>query len=110
METDPATWNDAIVEERVYRRLLGRFRLWRGHGLVDSIRGVRIEQRRGLVASWMCMLADHELCERLLLLDVEEFAREACRECGLPDATICWIREDPITRVRVAFSDQPFDA
>jgi len=105
-----ASWSEMIVEECVYQRLLDRFRFWRSQGVVSSIRAVRFEQRRGLVASWMCLLAPHELSERLLLRDVQAFARESCRECGLPDATIWWIRADAVIHVRVAFSEQPFDA
>lgn len=103
-------WGHVVREECIHHSLLHQLELWRRIGLIAEIGAVSIERRRGVVVTWRCALADHDQAAPVLLIEVQDFARRACAEFGLPEATIWWIGEEDETQVRLAFSPLPFDA
>lgn len=104
-------FGDVIREECIHHIFLHRLELWRRQGVVSESRDLRVEQRRGIVVSWSCEVADDADAAMALLIEVQDFAERACGELALPEATIWWwFAERGVAQVRVAFSLLPFDA
>ena len=103
-------WDEVVREECIHHSLAHQLETWLRLGLVSGVTDLRIEQRRGVVVSWKCELGAENHSATQLLVEIQDFARRACREFSLPDATIWWIGSEDAAQVRVAFSQLPFDA